>query len=240
MELPYEARFFLAPIPAETISGPLQANEQRLAAKDAEWWRRQITKETLVENHLTPYENSTREQRIHDLAEALSQGRHGAVAAYAASLVYEKIAKQEAERGLERQEAAKAAIPKRDLYKEYQAERSAAAGARKAAEKDVYDRFATYGNQLRSFQAVQREQQKLEVQHRVLKRYDREVQRAEHGRDRIEAYQLKAQQLAAARAAHPLPTWDKFLVRESERGDQEATRLLRQRQVKQHEHGHER
>jgi len=237
-ELPDEARFFLAAEPSKPAS-PIQGNDERLARREAEWWRGQITKEMLVENHhLSPYENATRDQRIHNLAMALSEGRHGAAAAYAASLgpEYERIATQAAERWVGRREELKGNLPARDLYAEYKAERSAAVDARKTAENDVYQRFGQYRQEQRQFYAVQHESHKLEVIHRRERHLGHELLKAREQGDRVEARQLLTQELAAARAAHPVISWTKYLEREADRGDQEAARKLdkqRQREMQQ-------
>jgi hypothetical protein len=68
----------------------------------------------------------------------------------------------------------------------------------------------------------------------------RAVLKAERARDRVETQQLRAQQLAAARRDHPLPSWDSFLAREAGRGDQEAARILQQKRAREIQHGHER
>jgi hypothetical protein len=132
------------------------------------------------------------------------------------------------------------ATPFEALRARYNTEHAIAVGARKQAEQQIYDRFADYQQQLRGFHQLQYERQKLEVM-RGSERHDkREVLKAERARDRVETQQLRAQQLAAARRDHPLPTWDSFLTREAGRGDQEAARILQQKRAREIQHGHER
>ena len=132
------------------------------------------------------------------------------------------------------------ATPFEALRARYNTEHAIAVGARKQAEQQIYDRFADYQQQLRGFHQLQYERQKLEVM-RGSERHDkRAVLKAERARDRVETQQLRAQQLAAARRDHPLPSWDSFLAREAGRGDQEAARILQQKRAREIQHGHER
>jgi hypothetical protein len=132
------------------------------------------------------------------------------------------------------------ATPSQALYARYKTEKTIAMGARKQAEQAIYDRFAGYQQQLSGFYNVQHEQQKLVVQRGSERHKEHEVLSASHRGDRVEANRQRAQQLAAVRREHPLPSWESFLERESGRGDREASRMLRQRQERQKQHGLER
>jgi hypothetical protein len=112
------------------------------------------------------------------------------------------------------------------LYDRYKAERQEAYAQRKEAEQGVYRSFESYRQELGSHYAVQHEEQKLAVLRGAERRKGHEVLKAEHGRDRVEAHQLRSRQLAAARQAHPVLTWESFLKREAERGDKEAEKAL--------------
>ena len=118
------------------------------------------------------------------------------------------------------------ATPRDALYARYQSEKAIALGERKAAEQAVYDRFSGYHQQLTSFYNIQHERQKLEVQHWTERHLEHQVISAANRGDRVQATQLRSQQLAAARRDHPLPSWNSFLLRESERGDRVASQLL--------------
>jgi hypothetical protein len=115
---------------------------------------------------------------------------------------------------------------KPSLYDRYKAERQETYAQRKEAEQGVYRSFESYRRELGSFYAVQHEEQKLAVQRGSVRRQGHEILKAEHGRDRVEAHQLRSQQLAAARQAHPVLTWESFLKREAQRGDKEAEKAL--------------
>jgi hypothetical protein len=131
--------------------------------------------------------------------------------------------------------------PRDALYARYKTEKTIALGARKEAEQAIYDRFAGYQQGIRSFYDLRREQEKLNARqpHRIDRQNAHELLRAQQQGDRVEANQLRAQQLAAARREHPLPTWEAFLTRESDRGDREAARILQQRRAREIQHGHE-
>ena len=121
------------------------------------------------------------------------------------------------------------ATPRDALYARYESEKAIALGERKAAEQAIYDRFSAHHQQLTSFYNVQHEKQKLEVQHWTERRLEHQVISAANRGDRVQATQLRSQQLAAARRDHPLPTWDAFLKREADRGDREAGRILQEK-----------
>lgn len=134
------------------------------------------------------------------------------------------------------------ATPGDALYARYKTEKTIAVGARKQAEQDVYDKFSVYRSELRGFYDLRREQEKLNARqpHRVDRQNAHELLRAQQTGDRVEANQLRARALAAARREHPLPSWETFLEREAGRGDKEAARLVQQNRVREMQHGHER
>lgn len=146
-------------------------------------------------------------------------------------------------RGGEQKQGNARATPAAALYARFETEKAIAIGERKAAEQAVYQRFSTYQQELSGYYGVRYEHEKLDprLRHRIERQQSRELLNAERSHDRVEAQRLRSQQLAAARKEHPLPTYDKFLERESLRGDREATRILQQRsREQQRQHGHER
>ena len=134
------------------------------------------------------------------------------------------------------------ATPGDALYARYETEKAIAIGERKAAEQRIYDRWATYQNDLRGFYDLRREQEKLNARQpsRVDRQNAHELLRAEQHGDRVAANQTRAMQLAKVRRDHPLPSWNAFLERESQRGDKEAARILQQNRAREMQHGHER
>jgi hypothetical protein len=129
-----------------------------------------------------------------------------------------------------------------ELYQRYKAERQAAYEAQKAAVNEVYDRFSAYRQDMRSFYNLRYEQEKLPIRRASERHAENEVLKAEKDRDRIEAMELRSQQVAAARAAHQLPDWGSWLAREAEAGDRDAQATLARRQARARERGdqHER
>lgn len=123
------------------------------------------------------------------------------------------------------------------LYERYKAERDVAYHERQTAEREVYDRFAAYEQELRGWYNVQFEQEKGSVLPGHARHDAIEILKAMRRGNRVEVQMLRDQQLAAARRAHPLPDWESWVKREAERGDPEAVRTVERRQARDQERG---
>lgn len=118
------------------------------------------------------------------------------------------------------------------LYQRYQQERQAAYEAREAAVREVNDRFTTYRAGVSAYYNTRFEIEKL-PQRPGHERHDaNEVLKAERGRDRVETQMMRSQQVAEARASHPLPDWKTFVARAAERGDREAQAIVARQQTR--------
>lgn len=131
-----------------------------------------------------------------------------------------------------------------ELFKRYQAEREGAHQARSAAVQEVHDRFAEYQTQMRGFFNLRHEQERLGAKlgalHRTERRDGQELLKAERRGSRVEIQQLRAQQLAAARGAHPVLTWESFVEREAQRGNEAAQKELAHRRDRERSNSLER
>jgi hypothetical protein len=172
-----------------------------------------------VQQWLQIYPDTERAMKSQDLAKLSNEQIVAGLWQAAKAPLSEQEQAIRVERGVE-------ANQKDRLYNQYKAEKAYALSARKDAEQKVFSLFAAYQQSLGSFYAIRHEQQKLEVTRGSERRKEHEVLKAEHGRDRVEAQQLRRQQLAAVRQEHQVPTWDSFLRREAQRGDREAEQAL--------------
>ncbi len=135
------------------------------------------------------------------------------------------------------------ATPKQALEARFKTEKTIAMGALKEAEQRIYDRWGAYQKDLGGFYDLRREQEKLNARQpsRVDRTNAHELLHAQQHGDRVAANQTRAMQLAKVRRDHPLPSWESFLERESNRGDKEATRLVqKQRRAREMDRGNER
>ncbi len=124
------------------------------------------------------------------------------------------------------------ATPEKALEARYQTEKAIAIGALKEAEQRIYDRWGEYQKDLSGFYELRREQEKLNARQpsRVDRTNAHELLHAQQHGDRVAATKTRAMQLAKVRRDHPLPSWEAFLERESNRGDKEASRLAQKLQ----------
>lgn len=121
-------------------------------------------------------------------------------------------------------------VPTRHLHGEYRAARSSAERARAAALADVNARHSDYAQRLREH--YRKEKESLRSRHdlrgalrqEALYRVDAFRKSAYAKRDR-----LLAEHLRAAKAVHPLPTWQHFLEERASSGNEAALSALRSR-----------
>lgn len=112
------------------------------------------------------------------------------------------------------------------FHQRYQTERADAYQARKAAEQEVHDRFATYQTQARGFFSLRHEQEKLGARKGAERHDAHEIIKAQQRGDRVEIHKQRSQQIAAARSAHPVLTWEAFVRREAQLGNEVAKNTL--------------
>lgn len=118
------------------------------------------------------------------------------------------------------------------LYARYERERSKALAGRAQAVADIEQRYGDYAKQLRAHYQRQmgevRQQRGLPRAVKAAQRQQIDLLRAKAAEDRRQRAKADRQ---AARAAFPLPTWQKFLETEAARGDEAALAVLRSRTI---------
>jgi hypothetical protein len=122
----------------------------------------------------------------------------------------------------------------------YQTERDDAYQARKEAVQEVHDRFAAYQAQARGFFSIRHEQEKLGARKGSERHDAHELLKAQQRGDRVEIHKQKSQQLAAARSAHPVLTWESFVRREAQLGNEVAKDVLSRLQEREQSNSLER
>lgn len=126
------------------------------------------------------------------------------------------------------------------FHERYQTERANAYQARKEAEQEVHDRFAAYQAQARGFFDLRYEQEKLGARKGVERHNANEIIKAQRRGDRVAVQKHKSQQLAAARSAHPTLTWESFVRREAQLGNEVAQDVLARLQEREQSNSLER
>lgn len=118
------------------------------------------------------------------------------------------------------------------LYARYEKERAKALAGRTQALADIEQKYGAYAQQLRAHYQRQigavRQQRGVPKEVKAAQCQQVDLLRAKAAADRRERAKLDRQ---AARAAFPLPTWQKFLETEAARGDEAALAVLRSRTI---------
>jgi hypothetical protein len=126
------------------------------------------------------------------------------------------------------------------FHQRYQTERDDAYQARKEAVQEVHDRFAAYQAQARGFFSLRHEQEKLGARKGSERHDAHELVKAQQRGDRVEIQKQRSQQLAAARSAHPVLTWESFVRREAQLGNEVAKDVLSRLQEREQSNSLER
>ena len=150
---------------------------------------------------------------------------------------YERLALRRRER---EQEEGRSSEQNSPLYQRYKIEREAAYQARQAAERDVYERFAAYAEDMKGFYNLRFEQEKNSGMPGPERHDAMQLLSAMRRGDRVTARRLEREQIAIVRRAHPLPDWGSWLKREAEKGDREAEKALERHQAREAERNRDR